>query len=354
MQEKKHYHALDWMKTLAIFFVLFYHTYKVDTDFLSTGSWIAYLHYFLETPFAIAVPLFFTVNGFLLLGKPLDLSRHWKKMKALFCLTIFWDAVCCAFQLLIKQEHTTPIGFVFMVHDSEILWFLRALFVLYVFLPLIKEAFDHNKKVFYFTLLLFMVFSFGNKTLVMLSNILDQLLHIDAIANNYNFFGTFNPLKGLAGYSFAYFMIGGWLSEHLDAICSRIKTGALLSCILVCWLLLFGYGVLVSVHTNEIYDVVYPSYGEAFTCLITVSVFLLFSKHLNVPAPRWVRAIGSNTLGIYCLQWPIFAYIKLNYGHLYGVNILWNFLTAVCVLFVCQTIVFLLKKIPILNKMLMM
>ena len=354
MQGKKHYHALDWMKTLAIFFVLFYHTYKVDTDFLSTGSWIAYLHYFLETPFATAVPLFFTVNGFLLLGKPLDLSRHWKRMKSLFCLTIFWDAVCCAFQLLIRHEHTTLIGFVFMVHDSEILWFLRALFVLYVFLPLIKEVFDHNKKVFYFTLLLFMVFSFGNKTLVMLSNILDQLLHIDAISNNYNFFADFNPFKGLAGYSFAYFMIGGLLSEHLEEILGRVKTGMFAAVLVSCWVLLFGYGVLVSFHTNDIYDVVYPSYGEVFTCLMTVSVFCLFSKFLSKPVPALLQSVSANTLGIYCVQWPVFAYIKLNFGHLYGVNYLLNFVVAVFVLAVCTLIVVTVRKIPIIRRMLMM
>ena len=342
------------MKVMAIAFVLFYHTYTVDTNFLAKAEVKTYLHYFLETPFAIAVPLFFTVNGFLLLGKPLDITRHWRKMKNLFCLTIFWDVVCCAFQLLIKHEQTTPVGFIFMVHDSGILWFLRALFVVYVFLPLIKEAFDHNKRVFHFTLLLFMVFSFGNKTLVMVANVLDYVLHIDAISNNYNFFADFNPFKGLAGYSFACFMIGGWLSEHLEEILSRVKTGMFAAVLVSCWVLLFGYGVLVSFHTNEIYDVVFPSYGEVFTGLMTVSVFCLFRKFLNKPVPRLLQSVSANTLGIYCVQWPVFAFVKLNFGHLYGVNYLLNFVVAVFVLVVCTVIVITVRKIPIIRRMLIM
>lgn len=354
MSEKRYFHAIDWMKALAIFFVLFYHLYGVDTDFLANSSPETYLHYFLSVPFSVAVPLFFTINGFLLLGKPFDLTRHGKRMTNLFCLTIFWDIVCCGFRLILKQERTTPIGFLFMVHSSDILWFLRALFVLYVFLPLIKEVFDHNKRVYYFTLCLFAVFSIGNKTLVMVSNVVDQLLHIDAIPNNFNFFDTFNPLKGLAGYSFAYFMIGGWLSEYKEWLLSKIKTGAFLSCILLGWILLFGYGILVSFHIHEIYDIVYNSYAEMFTCLMTVSIFCLFSKHLDRPLPRWIHLVAKNTLGIFCIQWPVYIFMEQKLEHIYSTSFLLNALAALLALAVCTVIQVIVKKIPILNRTLRM
>lgn len=348
MQKKKRIYALDWMKVLAIFFVIFYHTYALDTDFLSERNVLSYMNYFAETPFAIAVPLFFTVNGFLLLGKPLDMDRHLGKMKNLFFLTLFWDAVCNMVKLLIYHEHTTFIGFVFMVHDSGILWFLRTLFAVYIFAPLIKEAYDNNRRLFNFTFGLIGLFVFANEALVMLANIGDLVLEVDLFSSNYYFFDSFNPLRGFNGFAFAYFMLGGYLAD--EDITKEKKLWVLVVVFTGAWLLLFLYGVLISGHTNTIYDVVFDNYQNPLTAIMVLCVFVAFRKWLEKPLPKGLCHISRNTLGIYCVQWPVFAFVKMHYGHIYGRNYWSNFLVALVVLGICNGIVELVKRIPVMNK----
>ena len=348
MQKTQRVQAIDWMKALAIFFVIFYHTYALNTDFLTKTEAMRYVHYFAEVPFSLAVPLFFTVNGFLLLGKTFDIERHRVKIKNLFFLTIFWDVVCNALKLVIYREKTSIIGFLFMVHDSEILWFLRTLFAVYVFVPLIKEVFDHNRKAFLFTFGLISLFVFANEMLVMLVNVGDCILGVDLFSSNYYFLDSFNPLRGFNGFSFAYFMLGGCLAKCEK--CKDAKSWGLIMAFLGAWLILFLYGIMISGHMDRIHDVVFDNYQNPLTAIMVLCIFCAFRKWLDRPQPKYLAQISRNTLGIYCVQWPVFAFVKQQYAHVYGANYATNLLTAILVLLICNGIVEFIRKIHVMKR----
>jgi len=349
MKKTEHIYALDWMKALAIFFVIFYHTYALNMDFLSDQRVFSYIYYFAEVPFAAAVPLFFLVNGFLLLGRPLQIEHHWRKMRRLFFLILFWDVVCNALKLIIYHEKTSLIGFLFMVHDSGILWFLRTLFAIYVFVPLLKTAFDNNWKGFGFTFGIICLFVFLNEIFVMLANIGDMVLGIDLFSSNYYFLDSFNPLRGFNGFAFTYFMLGGYLAKEEKRKTERLWV--LIISFLGAQLVLFIYGILISEHMGQIYDVVFDNYQNPLTAIMVLCIFRLFRKCLERPLPGYLKLVSRNTLGIYCVQWPVFVLIKKQYGSIYGANYGMNLLAAIIVLVICIAIVELIRKVPVMNKL---
>ena len=63
----------------AIYFVCFYHYNNLNIDFLSNPSISTYFNYFIRGIASTGVPLFFMVNGELMLNKDYDLKKHIKK-----------------------------------------------------------------------------------------------------------------------------------------------------------------------------------------------------------------------------------------------------------------------------------
>lgn len=72
-----------------------------------------------------------------------------------------------------------------------------------------KALFDTNRKAFMIFTIVIVFFTIGD-------DFLNELIKIISVVSNYNFgsihreaFYMFNPLRGLRGFSFAYFCIGG-------------------------------------------------------------------------------------------------------------------------------------------------
>src|SRR4051794_19168514 len=105
----KRYDFVDLLKTIAIFFVLFYHFSVMNIDFIHDEGFTSYFNYYLNSILSTCVPIFFFVNGGLLLNKSyLDIKSHVRKTIKILILTLLWGLISLILLSIIKGE---PLSF---------------------------------------------------------------------------------------------------------------------------------------------------------------------------------------------------------------------------------------------------
>ena len=115
----------------------------------------------------MGVPLFFAVNGFLILSKNVDPRKHILKTIRLYILTICWSFITVLSLILINGDKYSIIEFIKTVVFLKIgtnnhLWFMFVLVSIYLIVPVIKLAYDHkDRRVIYFLVATVFLFSFG-------------------------------------------------------------------------------------------------------------------------------------------------------------------------------------------------
>ena len=165
---KKRHDFVDLLKAIAIIFVLFYHFSIMNIDFIHNEDLICYLNYYLKSLLSTCVPIFFFVNGGLLLNKSsLDIKRHVIKTIKILILTILWGIITLLILSLIRQENLSFIEIIKGVYFLKMgyinhLWFFQALFIIYIIYPLLFSTMKSSIKAFYFFALAVFIFTFLN------------------------------------------------------------------------------------------------------------------------------------------------------------------------------------------------
>ena len=164
----------------------------------------------------------------------------------------------------------------------------------------------------------------------------------------------FNPFRGSYGYSFVYFCIGGLIYSYEDKIRAipKLKRNIVSACgIIISCGLLFLYGVCYSKFVSgEIWDVVWGGYDSVFTCANVIFLYVLSLSYRfdNV----LIKSISCNTLGIYFLHGLI---IRLTRPCVESVdalrNLPFNIIYAALIVLICLGICLLIRKIPIIRKL---
>ena len=209
--------AIDFDEALAMFFVVLYHSSSYSVDILGDGT--AFFRYALNGVLSTCVPMFFLVNGFLLFRKPLNLEKHIRKTLRLTAVTIFWGflipivASAMLAEPLSASEYLS-YGWHYKTGWNNQLWFMGALVCIYTVFPLLKIAYDSHWTIFLFSVAIASILSFGNTTLDETASLLKGLLTHEPQLVSFDFFGNFDVLRGLHGFSFAYFCIGGLAGRH--------------------------------------------------------------------------------------------------------------------------------------------
>lgn len=166
-------------------------------------------------------------------------------------------------------------------------------------------------------------------------------------------FSAINPF-GNYYYTFFYFIAGGLLSERVATKKINISTGMLLTIFFSALFVLFLYGVLMTVSNNIIYDTVWDGYYSIMTLIMSTSIFLFFSKlsYENEIINRCLAIIGSNTLGIYLVH-RFVGVMTIPYFDdlILSSSLVLNFLYGCLLILSSLLIVIILKKLPLLSKM---
>ncbi|MCL1849818.1 MAG: acyltransferase family protein, partial [Bacteroidetes bacterium] len=95
---KNRFDYLDILKALAILFVIIYHFNSFHENFLENNSISVYFNFYIKTIFSTCVPIFFFINGALLLNrKELDIKKHLFNCVKIFGLVVIWSMITIAF-----------------------------------------------------------------------------------------------------------------------------------------------------------------------------------------------------------------------------------------------------------------
>ena len=319
-------HFIDAAKAFAIYLVIVYHIGQSQPG-LAVASSSQFL-YFCHGIATIAVPLFFTINGYLVLNRQIDLRKNLAKTFRLYLVTLIWSFIIIASLSAIDDEHYSWAAFlkaVFLLKhgDNNHLWFLFALTSIYLLVPAIKSIYDYrDQNVILWTLLVLFGFCFANIAVnwcfIMLQAVRGQPL--DVVNGAIKIYRPFdiqgiNPFGGYS-WAFVYFILGGLLERHMKNERRPIPLWGLALIFLVAALTLFGFGSVVSQYLHgKQFDTVFDGYNSIPGMAMTFSLLLIFHRlwTARMPGASLTASIGANTLGIYLLHIPILRLLN----HLY-------------------------------------
>ena len=358
--ERTRIDSFDILKSIAIFLVIFCHFVSL-TD--------AVIGNFCMTICYVGVPLFFMVNGALLMQKPFNLKAHLIKTLWVYVVGTVWRVIYLIFDCLkdealakvleLKQQ---TLSYLFLWGGSQLtspdhMWFMKALLAVYLIFPLLHFCFKgdiQGKKVLLFLLCVLFV---GVK-------LITETDMAIAMLNKYfgcNILFSTAKLTSFLPYSNAmavfYFVLGALLFWYLveaqknETFIMKPKYRILAAgAFVVSWILMMWTKSLVD-GTWRWTGVLYSGgYSRIPTLLATVSLFLLTFgiKVKEGWAKKLIRAISSYTLGIYYMHW-IVAQIFVHF--IDGQGFAYNTLKTVAVLAVCLGMSCVAGRIPLIKRL---
>ena len=358
---------LDLVKTVAIINICTLHFDWVgDMYFAPQMAILPFLRRFFFGAYAATVPLFMMANGALVLSRPFNAKKHFYRTLLLTGQYIFWRAVSIILIGLYQgvdfsQYNLTSLVnyLVFMKEFPGVtlhhLWFMPMLICVYIWVPIIKAAFDRMDEdkngiwIFLPFMGLLLVFCF----------LLDDALLFQPAIPVFNaaFLHGLRIMQPLSSPLYScmlfYFILGGLILRYEEQI-RRIPNWALGLGLLVSVVLLYVEWKVNSNLMGETYDNVFASH-ENLPCAL--EAFCLFV--LAMRCEGWLKgkeklcsflsAVGSNTLSVYYFHW-IIASTVLEYLH-FTDGFIFNCIKGFVLCLGCVGISLVLKKIPVVRRL---
>lgn len=199
VNKKKDDFALNVLKGLAMFLVVFYHfqKYWFHNNFSECGGRI---FYYLLSFTSLGVPIFFFINGALLLNKEsMDWKKWTMKMAGMIGMTLIWSVLIEFFQFWYNgyDEWESFLLYIYTGKYLNYLWFIKSLIVIYMLFPIVWLAYSNSineKKYGMFISVFFISLSaFGNNLLLMIANVIKYFINGGLLSSNgtYGFFDKF-------------------------------------------------------------------------------------------------------------------------------------------------------------------
>ena len=366
-RDKTRLDYLDILKALAIFFVIIYHFNSISENFLENSSFPIYFNFYVKTIFSVCVPMFFFINGALLLNrKELDIKAHTFNCLKIFGLVVIWTFITIALLTYMWTDFHSIRDFLNNLFTKENLlafvelkrawnnhlWFLIALFIIYIFYPLIYIAFKNNKRVFYFFFIVTMVFVFLN---TFVGDTVSVVKYFNGSFRNYhgyNYGYDYNPFQHIYGFGLGYFMLGGILFEKKEKLFSNKLKIFAIPIMLISTICMFYWGYIMSKGHGWIWDVCFSGYNTVFTLINVVCLFIIFLNYrVKSFIGKFISLIGRHSLGIYLIHIPVGTLFMGYYWIRWGIkSLLLNILLGVAILITSFLISFLISKTPYLKK----
>ena len=350
---------IDLMESIAIFFVVTYHATAYSFDFLNYGSVSDYLLYFFRTILSTCVPIFFFANGYLLLNKSFDFKKHIKKIVHIVLIIFIWALILMPLYLFVSGQPISLKSIIVPVLNMDtgwsmnVFWYLGALICIYILFPLLKLAFDKDKKIFFFFTIVCGILTFGFKFFNEIVLLLSSFTHSLENGLELPILTMFNPFRGSFGYSFVYFCVGGILSEYEDKVLliSKTKRNVIPICgILISCTCLFAMGVLHSkLIKGEVWDIVWNGYDTVFTFLNVIFIYVICLNYKKDYS--FIRNVSVNTLGIYFIHGLLLRLTNGIFEFEILRNLPFNLVYSFVILCICLIISIVMKKIPVLKKL---
>ena len=322
------------------------------------------------------MPLFFAVNGALLLPRKLDVRKHYRKLASIVAIIAIWKTLAALFFVVVDGTQSVSIkdflkfqfGGAFGAYPTGYFWFMHALIAVYAVYPALKLVFDAGGMALRSLVVVLSAFTVGKDTAVVL---LDML----GAASGHEFASILGGLSeftvfGGYGYVALYFLVGGILGnivvhpgENPPTAWpwNRIKLAVAMAAVVLCYVLLLGIQRFQHAvrGTNLTID-----YGywllPTFVATILLLALCLMIRTDNHVAQTIITQSGQNTFGVYMLhlmaitlfakvqQMPGFAAMgALRHGMVTVANIVFVLVIFVC----CLLASCVLRRIPLVGKL---
>ena len=320
---------LDLLKVLACVGVVLLHT--TMGGFKETGSWnlLTYLYY-LGT---YSIPLFFMVNGYLLLGKrEITYSYILQKVKWVLITVSSWTFIVWLFKRdftenLIKKIVGSLIqkGYFFQF------WFFGSLILIYLCLPVLKKILNSKRRYFYILSLLAVI-----GLIFELTNIVLQMPIQTYVIQTFRLWTWF-----------FYYVLGGYIAQFtMKELKSRFKNWMKIVSIL---LFLISPLILFFIAKTAYHNLFAEYfYDTLFVKVSTLGIFLtILTLTLNEKRNEWIVSLSNQTMGVFIIH----TYIMKVWEKLFGFSFVGSYLLfAIFTLSVSFIIVGMLMKIPYFNR----
>lgn len=356
----KRVQSFDILKALSIFLVVFCHC----SGFIGTIAENVFM-----TICFIGVPIFFMINGALLLNKPFDLKKHLKKTVNIYFVAVAWRLIYLVIGLVQSKnmgmffDHTQEtLSYLFLWTESSFanpahMWFMKHLLAIYLIFPLIHLCFDKDKKnkntAYFFLVVLFIVFIVCvemNYFIYMLVKYFHLSIHI--VPTDITSFMPYTK-----GQSIFYFVFGGvvwdylkdeeWKKRFKIEYKHRILAGIVF---LFSWFLMMVTKFWVDGTWSWNGTLYADGYSRIPTFLAVVSLSALFIDiDLNNKTIKTIfKVVSNSTLGIFYLHWCLLPIIEPVFTEI-GLHI--NLLKTIIIVLVASVISWGLSHIPFLRKL---
>ena len=352
---KQRFASLDILKFIAISLVCSCHfLYYKDTPLDNLVAILA----------CAGVPLFFMVNGALLMRRPFDFSKHWKRTVSMFIVLMIWKIITPVLEEFILKLDMTQYSKAQIVRYmlgedlsgfyTGHFWFMYALLGIYLIYPMIAACMKDEKYKRYLIVLLGIigVFEFAATDLDTLFDFLTRNFGLNIMT--VTGINVFNPFGGY-GYCLFFFVAGGVLFEQIESREKKIAWYIPALMAIIGWLWLFGLNRYQNTYTNAQWIVV-NGYERIGTVLLSAGLFILICSYKKdfkgSVVGKIITVVSDNTMGIYYCHVIIGTYFMVIYDDICqarGITI--NFLKTVIFMVIALVITLIARKIPLLCRL---
>jgi surface polysaccharide O-acyltransferase-like enzyme len=333
--------GLDLLKSIACISVVILHVAGI----IATNDNNYTINHTLYYTATIAVPIFFMVNGYLLLNKKnLNYKYIIKKISNILLVIFAWNIIIFLGDMVIKKKISNP----FYLSLENLMqkdyfwqfWFFGALIIIYIFLPIIYRYFNSNYKNALLITSIFIIISFGIDLLSLIRSIKGfSIIQINVIQ-------TFRIWTW-----FSYYLLGGLIgkTEIKSFILKKInfKVNLILVIIMTVIVNIYEYTVSINVYHNPYAEFFYDN---IFVFIWIISLFALiyrqdFSKNKYKSI---IEFISNNSMGVYILHVTTIRVIT----HFYEFNKPISNICLIFIVFISTLIVSaIIAKLPVINKL---
>lgn len=346
--------SLDFLKALAIFLVCQTHYMHYKDNGLNN---------FVAIASCMGVPLFFMVNGALLMNKPLDIERHYKKTLRIFVLCIMWKIISVILMSFIWKKNILENGIAVLLnfvmgrndlqgYELGHFWYLYALVGIYTIFPLFKICYDNEKGkiIIKYILGIIAFFSIGISTLNLFVQIFEYIRGRETELS-FNWLNSYY-IFGMYGYCIFWFILGGILYPEVKQV-KQPKKMKDISFLLfaIGWLLLFLLNRFQNITGTSPFIVV-DGYYCVPTVMMCVGIFIISKLLLENRQNNMIMTISRETWGIYMLHIIVgTAFLKVQGRYYFECGILLNFIKSVWMIAASLVVIWIMKKIPVVKKL---
>ncbi len=344
---------LDLLRIVSVVFMVMLHVSGVGMR-APIGSFDWYVCNVYDGLTHFCVPVFIMISGAFLLDPEREYPiKKLYKVKILRIATafVFWSAV---YAIIRACRSTIPFGKKFilefltdLIKGEFHLWFIFTIAGLYMITPILRQI-TQNKKLTEYFLLLCCLFMF------VLSNISLYSLHgrIDEI---FSYIDEKTNMDFVFGYTF-YYVAGYYFKRYSPGrkIKALLYIGGLLSAVIIP-LGTYYY----SAKLGENFFVLY-AFQSPFMGLLSVSIFVLFKdifsgRNFGKGSMKVIAFLSKHSFGVYLVHAAIIDYLSYEFDvDCFSFNTVFSVpLLGIGVFAVSLLIIYIVGKIPVLNKYIM-